>query len=47
MPGEPSADVTRLLQAWRRGDEAALDQLTPVIYAELRRRAHPAGLHPG
>jgi RNA polymerase sigma factor (TIGR02999 family) len=40
MPGEPSADVTRLLRAWGRGDEAALDQLTPVIYAELRRRAH-------
>jgi len=40
MPGEPSADVTRLLRAWGRGDQAALDQLTPVIYAELRRRAH-------
>jgi RNA polymerase sigma factor (TIGR02999 family) len=40
MPGEPSADVTRLLRAWGRGDEAALDQLAPVIYAELRRRAH-------
>jgi len=40
MPGEPSADVTRLLRAWGAGDEAALDQLTPVIYAELRRRAH-------
>src|SRR5271157_2043975 len=40
MPGEPSVDVTRLLRAWGAGDEAALDQLTPVIYAELRRRAH-------
>jgi RNA polymerase sigma factor (TIGR02999 family) len=40
MQGEPSADVTRLLRAWGGGDPAALDQLTPVIYAELRRRAH-------
>src|SRR5262249_4623467 len=40
MPGEPSVDVTRLLRAWGQGDPAALDQLTPVIYAELRRRAH-------
>ncbi len=40
MPGEPSVDVTRLLQAWAGGDPGALDQLTPAIYAELRRRAH-------
>jgi RNA polymerase sigma-70 factor, ECF subfamily len=40
MRGELSVDVTRLLRAWAGGDEAALDQLTPVIYAELRRRAH-------
>jgi RNA polymerase sigma factor (TIGR02999 family) len=40
MSSEPSADVTRLLRAWARGDVAALDQLTPLIYAELRRRAH-------
>ena len=40
MPGGPSVDVTRLLRAWGQGDPAALDQLTPVIYAELRRRAH-------
>ena len=40
MPGEPSTDVTRLLRAWGEGDQAALDQLTPVIYGELRRRAH-------
>ena len=33
-------DVTSLLRAWRQGDRAALDQLTPVIYDELRRRAH-------
>jgi RNA polymerase sigma-70 factor, ECF subfamily len=37
---EPSVDVTRLLRAWGAGDATALDQLTPVIYAELHRRAH-------
>jgi RNA polymerase sigma-70 factor (ECF subfamily) len=40
MQGEPSVDVTSLLRAWGRGDPAALDELTPVIYEELRRRAH-------
>src|SRR3984957_3961936 len=40
MQGEPSMDVTHLLRAWGEGDQAALDQLTPAIYAELRRRAH-------
>lgn len=40
MQGEPSADVTRLLRAWAGGDPGALDRLTPVIYAELRRQAH-------
>ena len=40
MQGEPSVDVTRLLRAWGAGDQAALEQLTPVVYAELRRRAH-------
>jgi RNA polymerase sigma factor (TIGR02999 family) len=37
---EPSSnppDVTVLLQAWSDGDKAALDQLTPLIYNELRR----------
>jgi RNA polymerase sigma factor (TIGR02999 family) len=31
--------VTELLQAWGRGDQAAFDQLAPVVYAELRRLA--------
>src|SRR5262245_54835913 len=31
--------VTALLRAWSRGDEAARDQLLPLIYEELRRRA--------
>jgi RNA polymerase sigma factor (TIGR02999 family) len=40
MQGEESVDVTRLLREWGAGNRAALEQLTPVIYAELRRRAH-------
>jgi RNA polymerase sigma-70 factor, ECF subfamily len=31
--------VTRLLEAWSRGDLRARDQLMPIVYAELRRRA--------
>jgi RNA polymerase sigma factor (TIGR02999 family) len=37
---ESTHDVTRLLQAWRRGDSAALDQLVPLVYEELHRLAH-------
>lgn len=32
-------DVTRLLERWSRGDRAALDELMPVVYKELRRLA--------
>jgi len=35
----PSAEVTRLLVAWGKGDEAALEQLVPLVDAELRRIA--------
>lgn len=38
--GAPSADVTKLLQAWHAGDQAALAQLTEQVYAELHRIAH-------
>jgi RNA polymerase sigma factor (TIGR02999 family) len=31
--------VTRLLMDWRKGDQAALDQLLPMVYQELHRRA--------
>ena len=31
--------LTRLLVAWRQGDKAALAQLTPLVYKELRRLA--------
>ena len=36
--GNPS-DITRLLADWASGDRAALDRLTPLVYAELRRIA--------
>lgn len=35
-----SAEVTKLLFAWREGDEAALERLIPLVHAELRRIAH-------
>jgi RNA polymerase sigma factor (TIGR02999 family) len=31
--------LTMLLEAWSRGEVAARDQLFPLVYAELRRRA--------
>ena len=33
-------DISRLLRAWSDGDQRALDELTPIVYAELRRLAH-------
>jgi RNA polymerase sigma-70 factor, ECF subfamily len=35
-----SRPVTELLLAWRQGDQAALEQLIPLLYQELRRLAH-------
>ena len=35
----PESSVTELLHQWRRGDEEALDRLTPLVYDELRRLA--------
>jgi RNA polymerase sigma-70 factor, ECF subfamily len=35
----PCAEVTRLLRAWAQGNERALDELTPLVYDELRRMA--------
>lgn len=32
-------EFTQLLVKWRTGDKAALDQMTPVLYDELRRLA--------
>jgi RNA polymerase sigma factor (TIGR02999 family) len=40
---EPSSpEITALLLDWSGGDRGALERLTPLVYAELRRRA--AGL---
>jgi DNA-directed RNA polymerase specialized sigma24 family protein len=39
-PKETSpAELTRLLLAWQAGDRAAEQELVPLVYAELRRRA--------
>jgi len=35
-----SNDVTQLLVAWGNGDQAALEQLMPLVYSELHRLAH-------
>src|SRR5215213_7992485 len=32
-------DLTALLQAWSHGEQAALDELLPAIYGDLRRQA--------
>ncbi len=32
-------EITQLLQAWRGGDERALEELTPLVYRELHRAA--------
>jgi RNA polymerase sigma factor (TIGR02999 family) len=34
-----SSEITTLLKAWSRGEAAALDRLTPLIYDELRQLA--------
>jgi len=47
MKGSPQ-EISRLLIAWSDGDHAALDELAPLVYAELRRiarRYKPDGNH--
>ena len=39
MPSPSHQEVSRLLRAWADGDQDALEQLTPIIYEELRRLA--------
>jgi RNA polymerase sigma factor (TIGR02999 family) len=34
-----SHEITELLQAWNRGDDQALEKLTPMVYKELYRSA--------
>ncbi len=37
---EVPPDVTQLLLRWKKGDEAALHALVPIVYDELRALAH-------
>lgn len=39
MAADDAADITRLLKAWGRGDQSALDRLMPLVYAQLRAQA--------
>lgn len=39
MAGGTSGPVTELLRSWSRGDRRALDELVPLVYRELRRKA--------
>ena len=39
MSDNPPQEVTALLLAWSEGDESALEQLVPLVYAELHERA--------
>jgi RNA polymerase sigma factor (TIGR02999 family) len=36
---DPQPQVTRLLINWKNGDTGAVEQLTPIVYDELRRLA--------
>src|SRR3982750_1334038 len=39
MSENSTQQVTRLLVDWSNGDQSALEQLTPLVYSELRRLA--------
>src|SRR5262250_327937 len=39
-PAAAAQKMTQLLADWSRGDQAALEKLTPLVYEELRRLAH-------
>src|ERR1700722_7955863 len=39
MSASSSHEITEFLQAWNRGDDAALEKLTPLVYEELYRAA--------
>ena len=40
MSSSSPPTITQLLVAWNQGDQAALEQLTPLVYQELHRLAH-------
>ena len=39
MPEVPSPGITQLLLDWSHGNQKALEELTPIVYEELRRLA--------
>ena len=39
MAPADSVDITGLLKSWGQGDQRALEQLTPLVYAQLRSMA--------
>jgi RNA polymerase sigma factor (TIGR02999 family) len=45
--GRSAGELTRLLQAWSSGDDAARDAVVPLLYSELRRRAAALLRHEG
>jgi RNA polymerase sigma-70 factor (ECF subfamily) len=49
MPAPSAQHVTRLLQAWGQGEDAALEELLPLVHQELRRvaRRYMFGERPG
>jgi RNA polymerase sigma factor (TIGR02999 family) len=40
MQADSSKEITRLLVAWGDGDQAALEELAPLVHSELHRLAH-------
>jgi RNA polymerase sigma factor (TIGR02999 family) len=40
MAAFPRPEITLLLKAWSAGDQAALEQLVPLVYSDLHRLAH-------
>ena len=40
MTTQSPKEITRLLVAWGDGDDAALEELTPLVYQQLHRLAH-------
>lgn len=49
MEDTTTHEITQLLIAWNKGDRMALEQLTPLVHAELHRiaRRYMAGERPG
>ena len=40
MASPSGDDITQLLRAWGDGNQAALERLMPLVYAQLRQAAH-------